>query len=331
MKARCITFVPPGRVHLTETEIPNPGPGELMIETAFSGISPGTELRCLAGFQVGAPSGQFIPGYSLAGRVMAVGRGTSIPIGSAVFSSGTCRSSLPVLWGAHCSHVVCPERSTVQLPGGMDLAAAALAKLAAISAHGASLAPVLSRDQILVLGLGPIGLSAALLHQLSGAKVLGLDIKPSRVAYAQSCGIDAARIEKSIPETIAGSGLTNIATVIDTTGVPALLNDSLAALSVPNWGDEPIPQRRLVVQGSYAGSMTLDYDQAFRRQVNIIFPRDMQREDLEQVIQLARMEQFPLHKLAPEPALRPEDAAAAYRRLADDPDAPPAMVIRWAP
>lgn len=48
------------------------------------------------------------------------------------------------------------------------------------------------RDRVLVTGLGPVGLGVALLAQRAmGAKVIGLEADPERVAFAQKLGIEA--------------------------------------------------------------------------------------------------------------------------------------------
>lgn len=62
MQNRALLFAAPHQVSLGETTLPDPGPGEVLIETAFSCVSPGTELRCLAGRQVDRPPFPFIPG-----------------------------------------------------------------------------------------------------------------------------------------------------------------------------------------------------------------------------------------------------------------------------
>lgn len=53
MQAHAIVFTGVGQAAVTETEIPSPGPGEVLVETAYTAISPGTELRCLAEAQPG--------------------------------------------------------------------------------------------------------------------------------------------------------------------------------------------------------------------------------------------------------------------------------------
>ncbi|MGP3929407.1 hypothetical protein [Nonomuraea sp. KM88] len=44
-----VRFSSPGTVDVVEVEDPSPGPGEVLLETAYSGISPGTELTAYRG------------------------------------------------------------------------------------------------------------------------------------------------------------------------------------------------------------------------------------------------------------------------------------------
>ena len=54
-------------------QIPDPADDELVIETLFTCISPGTESRLLSARQGGLEQYPFIPGYANVGRV--IGRG----------------------------------------------------------------------------------------------------------------------------------------------------------------------------------------------------------------------------------------------------------------
>ena len=51
MKTKAILFSAPGQVELREVTVPEPEPDEVLIKTAFTCISPGTELRVLAGLE----------------------------------------------------------------------------------------------------------------------------------------------------------------------------------------------------------------------------------------------------------------------------------------
>ena len=60
-----------------------------------------------------------------------------------------------------------------------------------------SRAQVSGRDRVLITGLGPVGLGAALLCRRMGATVLGLEFDEARVAFAKSIGIESIECSKS--------------------------------------------------------------------------------------------------------------------------------------
>ena len=91
MENPTVVFPGPGVVELEERPVPSPGPGEVLLRTRRTLISPGTELTILAGdFPPGSAwdrYGQFpfVAGYSAAAEVTALGEGVeSIGVGDIV-------------------------------------------------------------------------------------------------------------------------------------------------------------------------------------------------------------------------------------------------------
>ena len=52
-----------GKVYLKEKELPNPGPGQLLLKAQYSTVSPGTENALMHGYIVPLPTNI---GYSMA-------------------------------------------------------------------------------------------------------------------------------------------------------------------------------------------------------------------------------------------------------------------------
>src|SRR5258708_20317148 len=95
MKAPAVVFPEPGRVEIWAREGPGPGPDEVRVRTAFSGVSQGTERWASSGryghfdedYSAYYPCS---PGYQAAGVVEAVGSAVSdIKVGDHVFPPGT--------------------------------------------------------------------------------------------------------------------------------------------------------------------------------------------------------------------------------------------------
>lgn len=329
MRATAILFCGPGEVAFEAVEVPEPAAGEVLIRTAFSGVSPGTELRCLAGRQPGLTTWPFIPGYSLAGLVERAGPGTHLSPGTRVFTSGTQKASVHRLWGGHCSLAVCDESKVLPLPDNLPLPQAAMLKLAAISAHGVQLSDPQPGERVAVVGLGPIGLVSALLHQARGAEVVATDLHGPRRDRARAFGLRIAEPADSLTGTFTPHFVDGADIVVDSTGAPNVVEQSLELLSSPAWDNEPQSRRRLLVQGSYSDQLSFDYQKAFLRQAEVLFPRDAQRRDLDFVAQATAAGVLDLSCLLE--ANHPSAAAAAqtYRRLQENPGSLISTCFRW--
>jgi NADPH:quinone reductase-like Zn-dependent oxidoreductase len=94
----------PGDVDYRELVLPEPGPGEVLIENVYSLVSPGTEREWLSSAESHFPLGTtfpFVPGYSAAGHIIAVGPEVK------GWSTGDAVVATP-LTGCHASHLIAP-------------------------------------------------------------------------------------------------------------------------------------------------------------------------------------------------------------------------------
>lgn len=315
MKARAIVFTGVDRVALQEVEVPPPGDGEVLVEALYTLVSPGTELRCLAGKQEGLAF-PFIAGYSLVGRVAGRGRGATLPRGTLVYCSGTARAAgLSLGWGGHVSHAVRSESEVYPVPEGVDLLWAVAAHVAGIAYRGVRLGRPQAHETVAVVGLGTIGALAARLHALSGARVVAADLSPQRVALAQQAGIEAflprGDLARAFRQVIPGGADL----VVDATGHPAVLRQAVEVARHKPWDDSAEPGPRLVVQGSYPGDFQVPYDAAFRRELSFFVPRDTQPRDVRAVLDLMARGKLRLDGFAE--VREPEAAAQTYADLAD--------------
>ncbi|HWC29781.1 MAG TPA: zinc-binding dehydrogenase [Dehalococcoidia bacterium] len=96
---------------------------------------------------------------------------------------------------------------------------------------------VSGRDTLAIFGQGPVGLSATLLAKAMGARVIGVDMSPERLALARSFGADETLNTRetdtvqAIKDLTHGEGAT---TTLDCTGQPdARVN---AVRSAAMWG-----------------------------------------------------------------------------------------------
>lgn len=207
-----------GRLEITDVPAPVLQPKSLLVQTAYSLISAGTERakvnvarknllgKALArpdqvrqvlqtyrqlGFQatyqkvVNKLDALSPLGYSSAGVVLAVGSDvTGFKIGDRVACGGTT--------AVHAEVVAVPHNLCQPVPANVPLEQAAFATLGAIALQGIrQTAPTLG-ETVGVIGLGLLGLLTVQLLRAAGCHVIGIDISAQRCEWAQKLGADAA-------------------------------------------------------------------------------------------------------------------------------------------
>jgi predicted dehydrogenase/threonine dehydrogenase-like Zn-dependent dehydrogenase len=145
-------------------------------------------------------------GYSCAGEVIGVGKGVSdLGVGDLVACAGQGHAS-------HAEIVCVPKRLCVRLPAGIDIEHGAFATVGAIALQSLRVADLRLGDNVVVLGLGLIGLLVAQLLRASGCRVFGMDIDNGRLGLAQqngwaeTCPVNAPNTEERVLAWSAGVG-----------------------------------------------------------------------------------------------------------------------------
>lgn len=309
MRGQALVFTGADRPEVQEIQLPDLQPHEVLVETAYSCISPGTEMRCLAGKQDGAHF-PFIPGYSLSGRVAATGNDVTLAPGTPVFCTGTTKASLPLAWGGHVSHAILPASNVYPIPPSMDLLEASSAHIAAISYHGLRLSRPEAHEKVVVIGLGVIGQFAARLHALSGAYVLGVDLSAERIRQLRDTGSDAV---PSIAEarSVLADGCD---VIVDASGANGVIPHAIELARDIPWDDSPAQGSRYLIQGSYEQDFCVPYQAAFIKQLSFWLPRDAQPRDFRSVLDLMAREKLLVRDLITEVA-RPDECARIYSAL----------------
>lgn len=125
-------------------------------------------------------------GYSSAGVIIAAGEGLEgFKVGDRVACAGGN-------FAVHAEYAVVPQNLLAHLPDEIDLEAAAFTTLGAIALHGFRLAQPQLGENVLVIGLGLLGLLAAQIARAAGCLVFGVDVSAERVERARSMGMAAA-------------------------------------------------------------------------------------------------------------------------------------------
>ena len=108
----------------------------------------------------------------------------------------SCRSPARAAYGwqrdgGHAPFLLAEERTLVKLPDFLTYVDGALIACGFGTAFAAcERADVSGADRVLVTGLGPVGLSVALIARAMGARVYGVESVPERLEQARSLGFD---------------------------------------------------------------------------------------------------------------------------------------------
>lgn len=235
---------------------PTPARNEVVVEVKASGMC-GSDLHTLRGPALQQP---VIGGHEPAGDVVAVG--SDVPkdlLGQSVlvhhyFGCGTCdqcRSGWTQMCrhgatamgataqGAHAQFITVPASTVTPAPDGLTYLAAAAISCGTGTAWGALKRLQLQGDDTLaIFGQGPVGLAATQLAFAMGARVIALDISPSRLERAGSFGAEATLNPQeldSVPDAIRDlTGGRGVSKSLETSGASSAAREALHVLDL--WG-----------------------------------------------------------------------------------------------
>jgi len=182
----------PGEGEIRPVDLPEPGPGDVLVRTRYTGVSRGTETLVFAGrvpadqyaamrapFQEGDFPGPVKYGYLNVGVVEA---GPPDLLGRTVFC----------LYPHQTAYVV-PATAVVVVPDGVPPTRAVLAGTVETAVNALWDAAPLVGDRITVVGAGMVGCGvAALLSRFPGVRVQLVDTDPARSAVAAALGVEFA-------------------------------------------------------------------------------------------------------------------------------------------
>ena len=213
MKTLKIQAYKAGHVRIESAELPQPGENEVLVETLFSAISPGTELAWLNHMENTPGIFPYYPGYSGCGKVVGKGEQvTEFDVGDLVLAKLK-----------HWSRDIVEADGCMRLPEDVGPKEASPFCLASISLQGIRKADIQIGDRVAVLGLGAIGNLAAQLAFVAGAgSVTGFDFIEWRRMLAGKCGVIKTEADGNREEH-----QNKYDVVIEATGAPSAINTAL--------------------------------------------------------------------------------------------------------
>lgn len=333
MTGHYIRFDSIGKAVLLPFEVPTPKAGEVLLENEYTVVSAGTERANLVQLpNTGtAESGfPFTPGYSGAGRVIAVGEGvTTLKIGDRAI----------INWGGHRSHTIKKAAATLRIDDeSIDLFDAAFAPIVSFPLLGVRKLRLEIGESVMIAGQGILGVFALQFALLSGAiPVLVADLDPARRELALKLGANAAL-------SPAEDGFVDrVKALTDGQGPNAVVEVTGSALALQQALEYIAWEGRISLLGcTRISDVPIDfYKYVHRRGVSLIGAHTMTR---------AKVESSPGHwtelddyraflkllaagKIQTRPIVSsvcsPEKAAEVYGALADCPNPPLGIVFDW--
>ena len=309
MQTHAVVLNAPKTLALETVELTDPGPDDLVVEIAHSGISTGTEKLFWSGDMPPFPGMGYplVPGYEASGEVVEAGSNTGYKPGDHVFVPGaTCYDGVFGLFGGATRRLVTNQDRVTRIDRTLGAQGALLA-LAATARH--AMAGLDKSVPDLIVGHGVLGRLLARLTIAAGAPAPTVwEIDPDRATGAEGYKVvhpdkDERRDYKSI---------------YDASGNGGLLNDLVGRISR---GGE------IVLAGFYTAPLQFSFPPAFMKEARFRVAAEWTREDLEATRTLVENGALSLDGLITHQAAA-TDAPGAYRTAFEDPTCLK-MILNW--
>ncbi|MBO9605670.1 MAG: zinc-binding alcohol dehydrogenase [Paenibacillaceae bacterium] len=246
------------RAELIELPKPTADDDSIVIRTAYSGVSIGTEMWIAEGKRNDYGPVPFVNGYQATGTIVEVGRNAADRFAAGDFVAVFCN-------GAHAEYVKTKAHLVHKLSGETALRDCSFFVQPSVAANAWNLAGVNAGDVVYVVGQGLIGQCAAMLARLRGAYVVASDIAADRLARSRAhCAdwtIDGAA--ESALEALKQRFPDGADIVAESTGFGALLDDAMSAAR---------SKGTFVFLGWYPDRASFHYQTPHGKQLRAVFP-----------------------------------------------------------
>jgi len=290
-----------GHAEITDVPVPRLRPGEVLVKLAAAGIC-GTDIERVQGAY--GPGG--ILGHEVSGTIASVGdQVTDLRESDRVIA----HHHVPCYECHYCrqgDHTMCdlfrktnfdpcglaeyfrvPETNVtrggvVRLPSEVSFEEGSMIEPTACCVRALNRAEVRPGDKVLVVGLGPTGLTQIqLLKKMGVSTIIGVDILPHRLEMARKLGTTEAidSSSRSVPEYVAELTRVGVDLAIVSTGNPKAIQPALA--SVRKGG-------KVLLFGAPARGATIDLDVStlFSRQISIVTSYSCVESDIHRALSI---------------------------------------------
>ncbi len=323
---KTIEITAPGIVRVTETERPEPKPGEALLRVLYGGIC-GADVASYTGNQPFTTYPR-IPGHEFSAEIVSVpenDRGLTagdIVTCNPYFNCGKCYACRRGIVnachdnqtmgvqrdGAFREYITMPVGRII--PGkGLSAKELALIEPFSISCHALSRARVKKGDNLLIMGAGPIGLFALIKAKAMGARVLIADLLEARLRLAAEYGADRTVNVREEDLHGACAGFT------DGNGFDVCVEACGAPETFLNCIEEAAHGADLVLIGNGKRETTFVHSILLKKELNVFGSRNAFTRDFEELIDLVAAGKADVLKMVS--GVYPIDGAAeAFEKLA---------------
>ena len=297
-----------GRFSVGTSEVQPPGPGEVRLDVAFTGVC-GTDVHIAHGHMDHRVQAPQVIGHEMSGTVAELGPGVEgYAVGDLVVVrpldtrgetpadkgvSHICRD-LRFLGidtpGSFQSSWTVPAFTLHRLPSNVDLRLAAFVEPLAVACHDVRLGEVSPGETAIVIGGGPIGLLVGLVARQRGAAVVLSEVSPFRRSLAADLGLDV--IDPS------GSDLpADVLARTDGAGADVVFEVSGSAAGADMMTQLGCIRGRIVVVAIFPTPQPVRLFDFFWKELRLKGARVYEPEDYEQAIALVASGTLPLERL----------------------------------
>ncbi|MCH5670551.1 zinc-dependent alcohol dehydrogenase [Streptomyces gilvus] len=260
--ARAFWLSRPGQGEIRDVHLPEPGDGEVLVRSLYSGVSRGTETLVFRG---GVPKSQHA-----AMRAPFQEGDFPAPVKYGYLSVGVVEAGAEDLVGRtvfclypHQTRYVVPASAVTVVPDTVPAERAVLAGTVETAVNALWDAAPLVGDRIAVVGGGMVGCSvAALLARFPGVRVQLVDADPGRAGIAEALGVGFAlpadalgKCDLVVHASATEQGLARALELLTAEGTVLELSwygDRQVALPL----GEAFHSRRLVIRSSQVGTVS---------------------------------------------------------------------------
>ena len=309
IETEAVIIKDPGKLYLGNVVLREPGPGEVVVETHFSGVSTGTERLFWNGEMPAFPGMGYplVPGYEAVGEVVDARESNKLNVGDFVFVPGAnCYKDVKGLFGASAKQLIVAEEKLIKIDKNLD-ATGTLFALAATARH--AIAGLGNKMPNLIVGHGVLGrLLARLTIAAGGEPPVVWETNPSRIS-----GAEGYEVLNPVEDN-----KRDYDSIYDASGDPSILDQIIQRLK---------KNGEIVLAGFYSKPLTFTFPPAFMREAKIRISAEFTTEDVSITKSLIETESLSLNNLISD--TRPAQASTEAYKVAFEDTNCLKMVIDW--